>query len=355
MAIRNVPQSLLFVIVNFASAALVTIIFVLQYPIRYLYCRLTPSHSQLSNTGFIVTENQSQLDEKPKDTILLIHGYPDSPAIWDHTVHHLTSLGYRCLVVELPGCKGQEVKHPIDLPDFIDQIHHKVIAHMDLGKKLTVIGHDWGSIFSQMLKEKDPDLIHRIVLLDVAANTNGSRVGLLWNLSLLSYHLLFACIYNLGNPIGTYLLRWFMKYFFQQLFPHYDLRRINELRSDMTWMYVSSIKMIMQKAKEKIYHTLNNNSGDQNISESCSSHKTHYGSQSSSSAIPGEMTPTLLLYGTDKPFDLHDSECIDRAQSTPNGLVEGWDCGHWIHIEKEEQYLSKLRTWLEKTDIVVSR
>lgn len=121
-----------------------------------------------------LTVKESQHEGDAQDTIVLIHGFPDSPAMWNATVNDLTSLGYRCLLVGLPGCTGESVEAVVSLDVIVDQIYNVVTAELDKietaqaqVKRVTFIGHDYGAGLAILVRKKYPQFLHHIVLVDV--------------------------------------------------------------------------------------------------------------------------------------------------------------------------------------------
>jgi pimeloyl-ACP methyl ester carboxylesterase len=80
-------------------------------------------------------------------TVVLVHGYPDTSAVWDHVAEHLVA-GHHVVVYDVRGMgrssepagrRGYDIGHLADdLVAVIDASSPDRSAH--------VVGHDWGSI-----------------------------------------------------------------------------------------------------------------------------------------------------------------------------------------------------------------
>lgn len=91
--------------------------------------------------------------------------------MWNKQVKALSE-NYRCLVVDLPYFNG---KHQItkskgvgfkEISDGLAEIIEKQTKK----KKVTLIIHDWGSLYGFMLYRDRPDLISRIATIDVGGD-----------------------------------------------------------------------------------------------------------------------------------------------------------------------------------------
>jgi pimeloyl-ACP methyl ester carboxylesterase len=48
-------------------------------------------------------------------TVLLLHGWPDTSALWDEVASKLVSAGYRVALPDLRGCGDSDKPHDVDL------------------------------------------------------------------------------------------------------------------------------------------------------------------------------------------------------------------------------------------------
>jgi pimeloyl-ACP methyl ester carboxylesterase len=105
-------------------------------------------------------------------TIVLLHGWPDTSALWDEVVPQLVEAGFRVAVPDLRGC-GQSDK-PRDVESY--RMHHlvgDVVAVIDAlgGEKVTLVGHDWGAALAWIVATFRADLVERLVVLSVGHPT----------------------------------------------------------------------------------------------------------------------------------------------------------------------------------------
>jgi pimeloyl-ACP methyl ester carboxylesterase len=110
--------------------------------------------------------------------VLLLHGFPDSGALWRHQVPVLVEAGFQVVVPDLRGFGAS------DAPDGVEEysILHTVgdlIAVLDhLGVERThLVGHDFGAAAAWAMAAFLPDRIDHLVALSVGQATAFRSVG----------------------------------------------------------------------------------------------------------------------------------------------------------------------------------
>lgn len=110
--------------------------------------------------------NTSYLDTGVGDkAVILLHGFPDSPASFFQFVDRFSKLGYRCIVPYLPGYHRNHSfeKRDIYVHDFSEDLRF-IIEHEQLGP-VTLVASDWGAQASVLFCGLYPNLCKRLVLL----------------------------------------------------------------------------------------------------------------------------------------------------------------------------------------------
>ncbi len=82
------------------------------------------------------------------EPIVFLHGNPTSSYLWRNVIPHLSS-AYRCVAPDLVGM-GDSDKRPGGGPDAYTFVEHRrylddFLEAMDLGDRVTLVVHDWGS------------------------------------------------------------------------------------------------------------------------------------------------------------------------------------------------------------------
>jgi pimeloyl-ACP methyl ester carboxylesterase len=116
--------------------------------------------------------NLHVLVEGDGPTALLLHGWPDTSALWDEVAPLLVDAGFRVAVPDLRGC-GRSDK-PSDVDDYgMQHLVGDVVAIIEaLGDgKVIVVGHDWGAALAWAVAMFRVDLVERLVVLSVGHPT----------------------------------------------------------------------------------------------------------------------------------------------------------------------------------------
>jgi pimeloyl-ACP methyl ester carboxylesterase len=88
---------------------------------------------------------------------LLIHGNPDTSALWDRVKERLEPYGDEVVAADLPGFADQEPEgFPCTKEAYVDWIVERL---EELGGSVDLVGHDWGSLLVQRVASIRPDLL----------------------------------------------------------------------------------------------------------------------------------------------------------------------------------------------------
>ena len=109
------------------------------------------------------------------ETIVLLHGWPDSVRTWDAVIPALVDAGYRCVTPYLRGFgatrfldsaarrSGQATALAQDVKDFADALGlHRFV----------LVGHDWGAFAAYLFSANWPERVRRLVALSVGYGIN---------------------------------------------------------------------------------------------------------------------------------------------------------------------------------------
>lgn len=299
--IKQLVARLCFILTMESLRIVLLLIFVLHLPIR-LFNKLKHRRPHIPSPVSITCDTPSA-----SHTLVFIHGFPDSPALWKETVSHLAPLGYRCLLVHLPGSSGEPVTTAPSPPEIVEQIRAQLGRYLTPGEKVTFVGHDWGAYFSLLFQARYPEIVERLVLVDVGTMSFSSDIHFTVWLCFFSYQSLLALFYLVGKssrPLLVFLLRaW-----------NYVGRAHSEVTIDMCHFYYATLKYMVQSRPTR---------------------------ETSTSTIPH-----LYMYGKRKPFMFHSEKWVSRCESSPHGKVVGLPCGHWVMIERHSEWIETVSKWL---------
>ena len=108
------------------------------------------------------------LDEGEGPTVLLLHGFPDSSALWRRQVPALVGAGYRAIAPDLRGFGESE--RPEAVQEYaITRSVADMVAVLDLlgVERAHVVGHDFGAAVAWVLAMLHPERVDRLVVLSV--------------------------------------------------------------------------------------------------------------------------------------------------------------------------------------------
>jgi pimeloyl-ACP methyl ester carboxylesterase len=108
------------------------------------------------------------VDEGEGPPVLLLHGFPDSSAVWRNQIPPLVAAGHRVIAPDLRGF-GQS-----DRPDGVEAYRMEQLIKDVLGilatsriERIGVVGHDWGASLAWALAAAAPQVVDRLAVLSV--------------------------------------------------------------------------------------------------------------------------------------------------------------------------------------------
>ena len=114
---------------------------------------------------------QHYLDEGSGEPIVMVHGNPTWSFYYRELVRALRG-DYRTIAPDHIGCglsdKPDDARYRYTLSQRVADLE-ALLEHLDLGKSLTLVGHDWGGMIAMAWAVRHPDRVARIVLMNTAA------------------------------------------------------------------------------------------------------------------------------------------------------------------------------------------
>lgn len=185
--------------------------------------------------------------------VLLVHGFPDTMAVWRKQIAPLVEAGYQVIVPDTRGCGGSEI--PARTADYhIDHLVADLLALLDTLQidKVRLIGHDWGAVQSWYFTLRHPERVERYIALSVGHPTAYGSGGLRQKLK--GWYVLMFQLRGFAE--------WLMKSFdwrffrtftaFPEEFPHWRtaLSRPGRLSAGINY-YRANVGMILPSALPK--------------------------------------------------------------------------------------------------------
>ena len=112
-----------------------------------------------------------------EDLALLLHGFPELAFSWRHQLPALAGAGYRAWAPDLRGYGG--TTRPTAMADYamehlMDDVEALVAAAGV--ESTTLIAHDWGALIAWQVAMRRPELVDRLVIMNVPHPSVADRV-----------------------------------------------------------------------------------------------------------------------------------------------------------------------------------
>jgi cis-3-alkyl-4-acyloxetan-2-one decarboxylase len=241
------------------------------------------------------------------ETIVMVHGWPDTYRLWDDPVAALKDR-FRCVRFTLPGFDAGKPRRKYTLDELVDFLK-QVVEQAGGGGKVILMLHDWGCVFGYQFYVRHPQLVSRIVGIDVGDAKSTEKVLTVGGmLTILSYQLYLAVAWMIGGRFGD--------------------------------------RMTMRMARAM------RRPADNSQVSSCMDYPyfmTWFGGRRSYRRQFAAFVPTcpmLYLYAARKPVMFHAQGWLDDLVRVQGNEVVAFDSGHWIMLEQPERFNAVVSNWL---------
>lgn len=251
-------------------------------------------------------------------TVLMLHGWPDTLALWDNTVAALSD-GYRCVRFSLPGYDLAQAPRPVSVDEMCALIG-AVVDAVSPTEPVTLLLHDWGCFFGYEYAARYPQRVARVVGTDVGDTNSGAYLASLKTnekLMIAGYQLWLTVAWKLGGLLPGLADRMtrFMAHKIGCRTPPAHMGWQMNYPYAMQWFgLLGGLRGVAQVSK-----------------------------------VIGARIPALFLFGKRKPFMFHSANWLAALGTTPGCRVQGFDAGHWLMRQKPEQFNATVRAWLEQS------
>jgi len=244
--------------------------------------------------------------------IVMIHGWPDTHRLWDRQVEALKAR-YRCVRFTLPGFERSAEKRAYPLDELLETLR-RVVEQACPGERVTLLLHDWGCFFGYQFAMRHPELVERVIGVDIGdagSRQNRAELGLRGRLMVLGYQLWLALAWRIGGGIGDAMARWMARALRCPTDP-------STIGSQMGYGYaIRWLGVAGGFRGVKVFEP---------------------------------KWPMLFTYGERKPFMFHSRSWVERLAARPGNRVIGFPTGHWIMVAQPREFNDALLTWLAETE-----
>ncbi|MEO8401599.1 MAG: alpha/beta hydrolase [Gammaproteobacteria bacterium] len=242
------------------------------------------------------------------ETIVMIHGWPDTYRLWDAQVA-LLQTKYRCVRFTFPGFDIEKPRQLFTLPQVI-QIFKHIIEQVSPNKKIILMVHDWACFFGYQFYMQNQTMVSKIIGVDggdVYSTEHRSSLTARQKAVLYTYQLWLALAWCIGGRLGD----------------------------KMTKLL---IRLLSSSCKS-----------DPQYISACMNYPYYlrWFTGSLNKAPPPIIScPMLFIYGTKKPFMFHSKPWADHLSKQKENQVIALDTTHWVMIDEPEKFNQAVNAWL---------
>mgnify|MGYP000870020343 CR=1 FL=1 len=270
------------------------------------------------NVHRVYVEGLSVMIEGDGPVAIFLHGWPDSPALWDGLVASLRER-WTCVRFALPGFDLTRPPRPVS----VDEMCRLIAAVVDVvspGAPVTLVLHDWGCFFGYEYAARHVDRVARVVGVDIGDSNSGAYLkGLSAREKFLiaGYQLWLATTWNLGAwwPSLADRLTRFMA------------RQVGGRADPAAIGWQMNYPYAMQ--------WFGSHGGLRGVARV---HK-----------VFGPCIPILFCYGRRKPFMFHSQPWVESLGTLPGSAAHGFDAGHWLMRQKPAEFAQVVSGWLDRS------
>ena len=245
-------------------------------------------------------------------TLVLLHGWPDTLRIWDDTVAALKP-HYRCVRLTLPGFEPGAPRQAWTLAQIIGVIE-RIVDRVSPDAPVTLLLHDWGCFFGYQYASSHASRVERVIGVDIGdagSRYHRQELSLKAKLGTVAYQVWLALAWRLGGTLGDQMARRAARLLGAPT-PPKDVSAQQGYPYAMQWFGVK-------------------------------------GGFGRLRAFAPTM-PMLFVYGERKPFSFHSANWADRVRARPGCRVLGLPTGHWVMVQRPDEFQAAVRQWLRATD-----
>lgn len=242
------------------------------------------------------------------ETIVMVHGWPDTYRLWDTQVGHFASR-YRCVRFTLPGFRASDARHAYTLEEITDLLRRIVERTCADGKAILLL-HDWGCAFGYAFAMRHPERVSRIVGIDIGDPDSLQRsMPLKARLIAWAYQNWLAWSWIAGGAVGDWMNRSAARLLGARATP------ADQISSNMAYPYY-----LLWYGGERSYRR-----HGQAFDPAC---------------------PMLFAYGRRKPLMFHAQAWADALAKRHGSAVVEFDAGHWLMTTQSERFNRVVGDWL---------
>ncbi|TKB00726.1 alpha/beta hydrolase [Alteromonas portus] len=263
----------------------------------------------MAKQRLLVNDTEVIIDGDGNDTILMIHGWPDNSEIWNNQVAAFRT-HFRCVRFTLPGFSSTDTCISPSLEELIE-LFKQITVSVSPNKPIILMIHDWGSLFGYHFYNQYPDLIAKIISVDIGDWKSWQDNSSLYTKSLaFMYQITLALSWKINGLLGTSIT-----HLLAHMFGSPTHKR--HISANMNYPYWYFWFGGRQNYKRQF----------RDFNPSC---------------------PFLFIYGENKPMSGHDSQWLSIQTAKSGNESHSIKADHWLMNKASSQFNEIVWTWLKK-------
>ena len=267
--------------------------------------------------GAVTVLVDSDVDESttPSPThipvILMLHGWPDTLALWEPQVAVLKSK-FLCVRFTLPGFAAGDPCEAHSLHSIVDIIR-QVVDAVSPGQPVILLLHDWGAMFGYQFAAAHPERVAKIIGVDVGDANSPAFLAQLTGkakLQIAIYQLWLAAAWLVSQHLSANLANRMTRFMARAL---HCKSPANDIRAQMNYPY-----FIQWSGRHGGYGPMQTNA---------------------------PVCPMLFIYGTKNPFLFHSTTWAAALAARPDSAVHALPAGHWVMRDQPQAFNALVLGW----------
>jgi pimeloyl-ACP methyl ester carboxylesterase len=256
------------------------------------------------------------IEGEGSNTLVMIHGWPDTHRLWDSTVQELQQ-HFRCVRFTLPGYDLAKPARATSLVQMTSLVAD-ILDGVSPARPVTLVLHDWGCIFGYEFAARRPERVARIVSVDIGDYNSGAYIRSLsvkGKALVFAYQFWLAMAWTVGGALGDAMTRWMAR-----------KSGCRTASSAVGWQMNYPYAM-------RWFGLLGGFRGAARVAHDC---------------------PVLFIYGDRKPFMFQSPEWLARLAARPGCAVQPFPTGHWVMAQQPDAFNQCVGKWLAGQPATVS-
>ena len=248
------------------------------------------------------------IDGNGSESIVMLHGWPDTHRLWDEQVAHLAAR-WRCVRFTLPGFGGERPRRAYTLDELITTLQ-RVVEQACPGEKVTLMLHDWGCVFGYQFAMRHPQLVRRIVGVDVGdagSRAHRETLDIKAKAMVFGYQAWLALAWRIGGALGDAMTR----------------RMARALRCPSDPQFINAGMCYPYDIART---------------------GSHGGYRHAVPFVPS--WPMLYIYARRKLFQFQSASWVAALRERPGSEALEFDTGHWVMTSKPQDFNRAVADWL---------